>query len=108
MLIIDVYMYDALLFIYYLDALDKITVATVDGFQGGERDIILISAVRTRVHDAGFLKDFRRINVAMTRAKHRRWVFGHRASLLGSQTDFGDFIQNDAENTHYSEWHEDV
>mgnify|MGYP003386027101 CR=1 FL=1 len=74
------------------EELKNITVATVDGFQGGERDIILISAVRTRRNDAGFLKDLRRINVAMTRAKHRRWLFGHEQSLVGSQTDLSDFL----------------
>lgn len=72
---------------------EMVTVATVDGFQGGERDIILMSTVRTRSGDAGFLRDSRRINVALTRARHRRWVFGHKESLASSQTDISDFLR---------------
>ena len=46
-------------------------VSTVDGFQGEERDITLISVVRT-TDSVGFLNDQRRLNVAMTRARRRR------------------------------------
>ena len=56
---------------------------TIDGFQGQEKEIIIISCVR--VDDTktgvGFLKDFRRMNVAFTRAKTSMWILGHRQSL---------------------------
>jgi superfamily I DNA and/or RNA helicase len=68
-------------------------VRSVDGFQGGERDIILISAVRTRSGDVGFLRDARRINVALTRARHRCWVFGNQASMQSARTDLSDFLK---------------
>jgi superfamily I DNA and/or RNA helicase len=54
-----------------LSALPHITVSTVDSYQGQERDIILISTVRSNnQRHVGFLHDERRINVALTRAKY--------------------------------------
>jgi superfamily I DNA and/or RNA helicase len=53
----------------------ELTISTVDGFQGDERDFTLISCVRTG-HSVGFLEEYRRINVALSRGKHARWVFG--------------------------------
>ena len=62
-----------------------ITVGTVDGFQGQERDIILISLVRSNEHgQIGFLSDLRRMNVAMTRARMKLLIFGNRATLSHS------------------------
>ena len=59
-----------------------ITVQTVDGFQGQERDIVLISLVRSNEHgQIGFLSDLRRMNVAMTRARMKLIIVGHRATL---------------------------
>jgi len=46
----------------------KVEVNTCDGFQGQEKDIILLSCVRT--HEVGFLRSYQRVNVALTRAKH--------------------------------------
>jgi DNA polymerase III delta prime subunit len=46
-------------------------ISTVDSFQGGEVDVLFLSLVRSNSdHNIGFLKDFRRLNVALTRAKH--------------------------------------
>lgn len=62
-----------------------ITVNTVDGFQGQERDIILISLVRSNEHgQIGFLSDLRRMNVAMTRARMKLIIFGNAATLSHS------------------------
>ena len=59
-----------------------ITVNTVDGFQGQERDIIVISLVRSNDEgQIGFLRDLRRMNVAMTRARMKLIILGDRATL---------------------------
>ena len=59
-----------------------ITVNTVDGFQGQERDIILISLVRNNSQgDIGFLRDLRRMNVAITRARMKLIILGDKTTL---------------------------
>ena len=59
-----------------------ITVSTVDGFQGQERDIILISLVRSNDNgEIGFLSDLRRMNVAMTRARMKLIIFGDKETM---------------------------
>lgn len=59
-----------------------ITVNTVDGFQGQERDVILISLVRANEEgQIGFLNDLRRMNVAMTRARMKLIVLGDASTL---------------------------
>lgn len=59
-----------------------ITVNTVDGFQGQERDIVLISLVRSNAAgDIGFLKDLRRMNVAITRARIKVIILGDVKTL---------------------------
>jgi superfamily I DNA and/or RNA helicase len=56
---------------------NAISVNTVDGFQGQERDIILISLVRANDDgQIGFLRDLRRMNVAMTRARMKLIILG--------------------------------
>ena len=59
-----------------------LTVNTVDGFQGQERDIILISLVRANEDgQIGFLSDLRRMNVAITRARMKLIILGNAATL---------------------------
>ncbi len=59
-----------------------ITVNTVDGFQGQERDVIVISLVRSNEQgDIGFLRDLRRMNVAITRARMKLILIGDRSTL---------------------------
>lgn len=59
-----------------------ITVHTVDGFQGQERDVIVISLVRANSSgQIGFLGDLRRMNVAMTRARMKLIIMGDAATL---------------------------
>ena len=59
-----------------------ITVNTVDGFQGQERDIIVISLVRSNDEgQIGFLRDLRRMNVAITRARMKLILIGDRSTL---------------------------
>lgn len=61
------------------------TINTIDGFQGQERDVIYISLVRSNDNGTiGFLSDYRRMNVAMTRAKKKLVIIGDSATI-GSQ-----------------------
>ena len=59
-----------------------ISVNTVDGFQGQERDVILISMVRANdTGQIGFLRDLRRMNVAITRARMKLFILGDAPTL---------------------------
>ncbi len=59
-----------------------VSVNTVDGFQGQERDVIVISLVRSNDKgDIGFLRDLRRTNVAMTRARMKLLIIGDSTTL---------------------------
>ena len=60
----------------------QISVNTVDGFQGQERDIIVISMVRSNGEgQIGFLRDLRRMNVAITRARMKLIILGDRETM---------------------------
>lgn len=60
----------------------NISVDTVDGFQGQERDVIVISMVRSNDEgNIGFLRDLRRMNVAMTRARMKLIIIGSATTL---------------------------
>lgn len=69
--------------------ISSVQISTVDGFQGQEKDVIILSKVRT-VSSGGFLADFRRINVALTRAKHHLYVLGDMSAWTHDKanTDF--------------------
>ena len=57
-------------------------IDTVDGFQGREKEAVLVSLVRSnRENEIGFLGDVRRMNVALTRARRHLWVIGDSATL---------------------------
>ena len=72
----------------------RITINSVDSFQGQERDIMLISLVRSNPNaEIGFLADERRMNVAMTRARHLLVMVGDSATL-SSNSFFDQLIQN--------------
>ena len=59
-----------------------ITIYTVDGFQGQERDVILISLVRSNDEgQIGFLRDLRRMNVAITRARMKLIILGDKTTM---------------------------
>ena len=61
---------------------DELEIDTVDGFQGREKEAVVISTVRSnKDNEIGFLADERRMNVAMTRAKRRMIVIGDSATL---------------------------
>ena len=59
-----------------------ITVNTVDGFQGQERDVVIISLVRSNNDgQIGFLRDLRRMNVAITRARMKLIIIGDASTM---------------------------
>ena len=66
---------------------------TVDGFQGKEKDYIIISCVRANEQQGiGFLSDFRRLNVAITRARYGVFIIGHSPTLQRNEL-WRDLIQ---------------
>ena len=60
-----------------------VKISSVDSFQGGESDIIILSCVRSKLKSTqqpksvGFLSNLRRLNVALTRAKQALWIVGN-------------------------------
>jgi hypothetical protein len=69
-----------------------VEVNTVDAFQGREKDIIIFSCVRANAGKGiGFLADKRRMNVALTRARHAVWVLGNRKSLCRNR-DWASYL----------------
>jgi len=67
-------------------AIEDIEVSTVDGFQGREKEAIILSLVRSNdIRELGFLTDYRRINVAITRARRHICIVGN-----------SDMMENDA------------
>merc|ERR1711871_264062 len=71
-------------------------ISTIDGFQGREKDIVILSCVRgpnysnqnrDDSHSIGFVKDWRRLNVAITRSKYALWIVGN-AQILSN----GDIV----------------
>ena len=63
---------------------DELEIDTVDGFQGREKEAVLISCVRSNATgEIGFLADARRMNVALTRARRKLIVVGDSATLGG-------------------------
>lgn len=59
-------------------------ISTIDSFQGQEQDAIILSLVRSNDGgEIGFLKDYRRMNVAITRAREQLFVIGDSATIGG-------------------------
>ncbi|XP_077247014.1 putative helicase MAGATAMA 3 isoform X2 [Tasmannia lanceolata] len=64
-----------------------VRVRSVDEFQGGEDDVIIISTVRSNGNGSvGFLTDTQRTNVALTRARHCLWILGNGPTLINSDS----------------------
>lgn len=69
-----------------------IVIQTIDGFQGQERDVVYISLVRSNNRsEIGFLSDYRRMNVALTRARKKLVVIGDSATI-GADPFYAQFI----------------
>merc|ERR1719507_1925779 len=76
----------------------SIEIASVDAFQGREKDIIIISCVRSNEHQGiGFLADPRRLNVALTRAKYAVIVIGN-PKVLSKQNLWNHLLQHYKDN----------
>lgn len=72
---------------------EGLEVHTVDGFQGREKEAIVISLVRSNDRgEVGFLRDVRRLNVALTRARRKLVVVGD-SGTVGSEEIYRDFIE---------------
>jgi len=71
----------------------EVEVKTVDGFQGRERDLVIFSAVRSnRKGSIGFLRDWRRLNVSLTRAKSGLLVVGDKDTLSDGDKHWASFL----------------
>ncbi|MFQ3576052.1 MAG: AAA domain-containing protein [Cytophagales bacterium] len=84
---------------------DQITIHSVDGFQGQEREVIYISMVRSNSKgEIGFLSDIRRMNVAMTRAQKKLVVIGDSATLSHFKfyQDWLEYLEK--HDAHHSAW----
>lgn len=82
-----------------------IRISTIDSFQGQEKEVVIISLVRSNNEgQIGFLKDYRRMNVAMTRAKEKLFIIGDSSTLANDQyyAAFLDYI--DRINAYKSIW----
>ncbi|KAL6652176.1 hypothetical protein ACP70R_011101 [Stipagrostis hirtigluma subsp. patula] len=76
----------------------SVKVKSVDGFQGAEEDVIIISTVRSNgAGSVGFLANLQRTNVALTRAKHCLWIVGNGTTLSISNSIWQKIIK-DAED----------
>ncbi|KAI0320191.1 AAA domain-containing protein [Amylostereum chailletii] len=78
------------------DIIGKVDFNTVDGFQGQEKDVIILSCVRAGpgVQSVGFLSDVRRMNVALTRAKSSLFILGHAPTLERSDENWKTIVSD--------------
>jgi ATP-dependent RNA/DNA helicase IGHMBP2 len=84
------------------DVLPKqLRISTIDSFQGQEKEIVILSLVRSNDDsDIGFLKDYRRMNVALTRAKEQLFVIGDSATI-GADVFYHSFLTYIENNGNY-------
>jgi superfamily I DNA and/or RNA helicase len=75
------------------NSIQNVEIHTIDSFQGQESEAIIISLVRSNPGaEIGFLTDYRRMNVAMTRAKERLYIIGDSATI-GQDAFYGKFLE---------------
>ena len=86
---------------YPLKIFKRISINSVDAFQGQERDIVFISLTRSNTHGIiGFLSEEKRLNVAMTRAKYKLLLIGDSATL-SRHVFFDKLIQHYQSENNY-------
>lgn len=90
-------------------AIDDLEIDTVDGFQGREKEVIVISLVRSNeTGEIGFLSDLRRTNVAMTRARRKLIMIGDSATL-SSEPFYARLIEYfESQGAYRTVWEEEV
>lgn len=72
-----------------------VKINSVDGFQGGEEDIIILSTVRSNSDGAvGFLSNRQRTNVSLTRARYCLWILGNATTLSRSGSIWADLVRD--------------
>ena len=84
-------------------------ISTIDSFQGQEKPVVILSLVRSNGDGViGFLKDYRRMNVAITRAKEQLIVIGDSATI-GADAFFQSFLNYvEAKGTYRTVWELDI
>ncbi|VVA94176.1 unnamed protein product [Arabis nemorensis] len=86
----------------------SLKIRSVDGFQGGEEDIIIVSTVRSNgIGRIGFLANRRRTNVLLTRARFCLWILGNEATLMNSKSVWRNLIQDSKERNCFYNAEED-
>ncbi len=79
----------------------EMRISTIDSFQGQEKETIILSLVRSNDDgDIGFLRDYRRMNVALTRAKEQLFVIGDSATI-GADPFYNAFLSYMEKNGDY-------
>jgi predicted DNA helicase len=88
-----------------LDGIEGLEIGTVDGFQGREKEAVVVSLVRSNDQgEVGFLADVRRMNVAWTRARRKLLVVGDTATLGGHPFYREMLTYVEVEGTYRSAW----
>ncbi|KAL6567847.1 hypothetical protein OROGR_001515 [Orobanche gracilis] len=86
----------------------SVNVRSVDGFQGGEEDVVIMSTVRCNGNGSvGFLDNRNRTNVALTRARYCMWIVGDSATLLNSGSVWKKLVTNAQDRGSYYNTYED-
>nr|GEW67078.1 UvrD-like helicase, ATP-binding domain, P-loop containing nucleoside triphosphate hydrolase [Tanacetum cinerariifolium] len=73
----------------------SVKVKSIDGFQGGEEDIIILSTVRSNSHvSVGFISSSQRTNVSLTRARHCLWILGNESTFANSESIWKELVSD--------------
>jgi superfamily I DNA and/or RNA helicase len=88
---------------------DGLRISTIDSFQGQEMENVIVSLVRSNENsEIGFLKDYRRMNVAITRAKEQLYVIGD-SSTIGNDKFYKEFLEYiEKHGTYKTAWEYDL